>query len=112
MAIFVSQSLIDKLVIELVLKKLGLQIQFLVLDSVEEAACETIVQYHASRRLAFCGIVFFDADCFQNNKHILGEAIDLYFKRLSEADVLAKPKIGIMLNQLNSESIRNDTKFG
>ena len=42
MAIFVSQSLIDKLVIELVFKKLGLKIPLLVLDSVEGAVCETI----------------------------------------------------------------------
>ena len=112
MAIFVSRSLIDKLVIELVFKKLELHIRFLIMDSVEGAACETIAVYHASVYEAFCGIVFFDADCFHNDKTILGEAVDLYLKRLSEAQVRTKPQIVIMFNQLHAASIRTDTKLG
>jgi len=111
-AIFVSRSLIDKLVIELVFKKLGLQIQFLIMDSVEGAACETIAIYHASVYMAFCGVVFFDADCYHNDKNILGEAVDLYLQRLNEAHVRTKPHIVIMFNQLHAASIRTDTKLG
>ena len=83
MAIFVSQSLIDKLVLELVFKQLGLKINLLVLDSAEGAVCETLLIYHASIRMNFCGIVFFDADCFQNDKNKLGNAIDLYLRSLN-----------------------------